>query len=51
MNGVVRFNGTTGAFIDNFVTNGSGGLQSPFGLTFYSELIELPPVVILEGVA
>jgi streptogramin lyase len=32
--GVLRFNGTTGQFIDSFVTNGSGGLQNPYGLTF-----------------
>jgi DNA-binding beta-propeller fold protein YncE len=32
-NGVLRFNGATGA-LDTFVPNGSGGLQNPFGLTF-----------------
>ena len=30
----MRYNGTTGAFIDNFVPSGSGGLSNPFGLTF-----------------
>jgi hypothetical protein len=33
-NGVLRFNGTTGAFIDAFVPPGSGGLSNPFGLAF-----------------
>jgi len=28
-NGVLRYNGTTGAFIDNFIASGSGGLSSP----------------------
>ncbi len=31
---VLRYNGTTGAFIDEFVAAGSGGLKSPTGLTF-----------------
>jgi hypothetical protein len=31
---VLRFDGTTGAFINAFVPNGSGGLQNPFGLIF-----------------
>ena len=31
---VVRFNGTTGAFIDNFVSAGSGGLANARGVTF-----------------
>jgi glucose/arabinose dehydrogenase len=31
---IVRFNGTTGAFIDVFVQAGSGGLQSPRDLAF-----------------
>ena len=31
---VLRYNGTTGAFIDAFVSSGSGGLDMPSGLTF-----------------
>jgi DNA-binding beta-propeller fold protein YncE len=31
---VVRYNGTTGAFIDDFVATGVGGLLYPFGLVF-----------------
>jgi streptogramin lyase len=31
---IVRFNGTTGAFMDVFVTSGSGGLASPRDLAF-----------------
>jgi subtilisin-like proprotein convertase family protein len=31
---VTRFNGQTGAFIDEFVTRGSGGLDFPWGLAF-----------------
>jgi hypothetical protein len=31
---VLRFNGTTGEFIDAFVPAGSGGLQGPSGLVF-----------------
>ena len=31
---VRRYNKTTGAFIDNFVTAGSGGITEPEGLTF-----------------
>ncbi|MEM9354842.1 MAG: hypothetical protein AAGB04_01395 [Pseudomonadota bacterium] len=34
MGKVVRYNGTTGAFIDNFVPEGTGGLSTPTGLTF-----------------
>ncbi|MCH7686710.1 MAG: hypothetical protein IH899_08530 [Planctomycetes bacterium] len=33
-NSVVRFNGTTGTFIDNFVPGGTGGLSKPHGLQF-----------------
>lgn len=33
-NTVLRFDGTTGAFMDTFVTAGSGGLVSPHGSTF-----------------
>jgi DNA-binding beta-propeller fold protein YncE len=33
-NDIVRFNGTTGAFMDIFVAAGSGGLQGPRGVTF-----------------
>ena len=29
---VVRFDGVTGAFVDEFVTRGSGGLKKPWGL-------------------
>ncbi len=31
---VLRFDGTTGAFLDVFVANGSGGLDNPNGLMF-----------------
>jgi DNA-binding beta-propeller fold protein YncE len=31
---VLRFNGSTGAFIDEFASAGEGGLDSPSGLTF-----------------
>ena len=31
-NQVLRYNGSTGAFMDAFVTAGSGGLVSPHGL-------------------
>jgi glucose/arabinose dehydrogenase len=31
---VLRFNGTTGAYIDRFVALGSGGLANPNGITF-----------------
>ncbi len=31
---VLRYNGTTGAFIDVFVTDASGGLDNPNGVTF-----------------
>lgn len=31
---VKRYNGTTGAFIDDFVTAGLGGLDSPAGLAY-----------------
>jgi DNA-binding beta-propeller fold protein YncE len=34
MNNVARFNGTTGNFIDTFVSSGSGGLSSARGVTF-----------------
>jgi len=33
---VLRYNGTTGAFIDIFVTAGSGGLDGPTFLVFRS---------------
>ena len=33
-NNVLRFNGTTGAFIDTFVPSGSGGLTTANWLTF-----------------
>jgi hypothetical protein len=31
---VLRFDGATGAFIDAFVTNGSGGLGEPGAILF-----------------
>jgi hypothetical protein len=31
---VLRFDGTNGAFIDEFVPHGSGGLRHPFGMAF-----------------
>ena len=31
---VLRYDGTTGAFIDAFVTAGSGGLNNPYGILF-----------------
>lgn len=33
-NNVLKFNGTTGAFMGKFVTDGSGGLNGPRGVTF-----------------
>jgi WD40 repeat protein len=33
-NNVLKFNGTTGAFIGKFVTDGSGGLSGPRGVAF-----------------
>jgi hypothetical protein len=33
-NSVLRYNGTTGAFIDVFVLSGSGGLDGPAGMVF-----------------
>lgn len=33
-NGVLRFNGSTGAFISDFVAAGSGGLNGPGGIVF-----------------
>jgi hypothetical protein len=33
-NEVLRYDGATGAFIDAFVTAGSGGLVDPSGITF-----------------
>jgi len=33
-NSVLRYNGTTGAFIDDFVPDFSGGLEEPVGLVF-----------------
>ena len=35
---VLRYNGATGAFIDEFVQFGSGGLSGPNGLTFGPDL-------------
>jgi streptogramin lyase len=34
LGGILRYDGTTGAFIDTFVPAGSGGLGSPYGITF-----------------
>jgi hypothetical protein len=34
--GVQRYNGTTGAFMDDFVPPGSGGLTAPFHISFAS---------------
>lgn len=34
---ILRFNGTTGAFIDEFVPPGSGGLSNPESLAFLSD--------------
>ncbi len=31
---ILRYNGTTGAFIDAFVSSGSGGLSVPYGIAF-----------------
>jgi hypothetical protein len=36
-NAVLRFNGVTGAYIDTFVTPGSGGLKSPVDLAYGSD--------------
>jgi len=32
--GVLGFNGQSGALIDNFVAPGSGGIRNPFGIAF-----------------
>jgi len=42
-NEALRYNGTTGAFIDTFVASGSGGLRSPQDLLFSSSVT--PPTV------
>ena len=42
MRGVKRFDGVTGAFIDTFVPNHSGGLDDPNFITF----IETDPVTL-----
>jgi sugar lactone lactonase YvrE len=34
---IQRFDGTTGAYIDAFVTKGSGGLVNPGGILFYND--------------
>jgi sugar lactone lactonase YvrE len=47
---VERFNGQTGAFIDNFVSSGSGGLVNPWGLAFFTPVPE-PSTVALWGAA
>jgi len=39
---VQRFDGTTGTFIDAFVTTGSGGLDGPFFLTFTPPPTQVP---------
>jgi len=39
--GVQRYNGTTGAFMDDFVAPGSGGLTAPFHINFAS--LNQPP--------
>ena len=36
LSGVREFDGLTGAYVTDFVTSGSGGLVSPFALTFGS---------------
>lgn len=36
-NAVLRYNGFTGAFIDQFVTSARGGLNSPAGITFLTD--------------
>jgi streptogramin lyase len=33
-NSILRYNGSTGAFISTFVASGSGGLSSPYGVAF-----------------
>ena len=33
-NSVLRYSGTTGAFLSTFVSSGSGGLSSPDGVAF-----------------
>ena len=33
-NSVKRYNGSTGAYIDDFVSSGSGGLSTPVGMAF-----------------
>lgn len=49
IHGVFRFNGTTGALIDTFVPNGSGGLSNPFGIAFFPttpSATNHPPILV-----
>ena len=39
---VLRYDGTTGAFLDTFVASGSGGLSSPTFLTFTPDAAAIP---------
>ncbi|MBE8967369.1 hypothetical protein IQ277_14245 [Nostocales cyanobacterium LEGE 12452] len=39
---VLRFNGTSGTFIDTFVSSGSGGLNFPTNLLFQRESVPQP---------
>jgi hypothetical protein len=41
-NNVLRYNGATGAFIDTFVSSGSGGLFAPSRLAFIPEQTAIP---------
>lgn len=46
-NNVVRYDGTTGAFIDEFVAAGSGGLYIAADMLFLPEVPEPPSLVLL----
>lgn len=46
---IIRYDGTTGAFIDDFVTAGLGGLQEPFDVKFVpvTDCTTCPPSICL----
>jgi len=47
-NGVLRYDGTTGSFIDTFIDT-SSGMNSPRGLVFHSEPIPEPSTLVILG--
>jgi hypothetical protein len=48
-NSVLRFDGSTGQFMDEFVPSGSGGLSYAAGLEFFTPIPE-PSTLTLLGV-